>query len=181
MKYAKTTAPTALAVTLSEVKDHLVVSHSDDDELITEKINQAVDYCEQYTGRFLMPQVWTVYLDGWFDVDLPFPPVQSVVVKYRDTDGAEQTLDAAEYQLDAFSAPPRIYFTGALPALSSGYNNVWVEVTAGYVDEVPPGIGAAILLIVGHLYNNRESTAPIEIKEVPMSAKAFLDLYKVCF
>jgi len=50
-----------------------------------------------------MPQTWRRVTDhfpscGW--LCLPLPPLQSVAsIKYYDTDGVQQTLDAAVYQV----------------------------------------------------------------------------------
>lgn len=44
--------------------------------------------------------------------------------------------------------------------------------------ELEPSIKHAVLLMVGTLYNNREATTPLNIKEVPYSFEYLADLNK---
>ena len=45
--------------------------------------------------------------------------------------------------------------------------------------DVPPAARAAILLTVGHLFENREAVAPGTLAEVPMGARHLLDTIRV--
>lgn len=53
--------------------------------------------------------------------------------------------------------------------------------TAGtyFIGEVPAGIKAAMKLIVGHLYENREDSIDKSLANIPMGAKALLGMNKV--
>ena len=53
-------------VTLSEAKDHLRVTNSDDDTYITTLISVARSICEQYVGFFLSRNSSMVYYLGRF-------------------------------------------------------------------------------------------------------------------
>ena len=44
--------------------------------------------------------------------------------------------------------------------------------------DMKPAVRAALLLIVGHLYANRESVSPGNLTVVPMGANALLDTVK---
>ncbi len=186
MKFARTTDPTTAPISTAEAKAHAVVEHSDDDALIDLYVSQAADYAENYTGRQLMAQVWTAYFDAWpACFELPFRPLQSVVIKYTDDAGDEQTLAADQYQVDAQAYPALIRPAPGVswPDLGDDYNLVRVEVTCGYADAaaVPDGIKAALYLLTGHLYENRESSSPVEIHDVPLGVDSFLTQYRIDF
>lgn len=61
------TAATALAVSLVEAKEHLRVTESTEDTLITAMITAATEVAEQITGRAIMPQTWELTLDAFPD------------------------------------------------------------------------------------------------------------------
>lgn len=93
-------------VSLQTAKDWLRVTHTDEDDLITELITVARKRIEKYCTRSLVAK--TIVLTGLIDSYsfLPYPPINSVsLVRYLDgqtaTTGVNEftTLDADEYQL----------------------------------------------------------------------------------
>lgn len=186
MKFTRTTAPAGQPISIAEAKAHAVIDHNEDDALIDIYISEAVDYAENHTGRQLMPQVWTAYYDQWPTCfELPFRPLQSVAIKYSDEAGAEQTLAADQYQVDAQSYPALVRLApgASWPNIEDNYNAIRVEATCGYVDAdaVPAGIKSALYLLTGHLYENREGSAAVKIEELPLGVNAFLTQYRIDF
>lgn len=161
-----TTPPAEEPVTLAEIKDHLRVSGTAEDSLLTLYAQMAREAVEEETWRALMPQTWTLYLPGWPAngvIELPRPPLASVTaITYTDEDGVEGTLAASNYRVDTAREPGRVVLApnGAWPvdALDS-VNGVAVEFVAGYADAsaVPVTAKAAILLQIGEIYANREA------------------------
>lgn len=122
---------------------------------------------------------------------LPFTPVRSLTsISYIDSTGAAATLtDAA---LDTFNEPARLFpsFGGAWPTAQASVNSVVIEYLAGYTlptdatndTPLPPSILSAMLLLLGHLYENRENTTvgrAANIQEIPLGAEAFLVPYSL--
>ena len=68
MTVTQTTPPAYQPLTLTEVKLHLRVDHSDEDALIGILQDAAVDTCQQLTGRSIMAQGWKLTLNGWVEV-----------------------------------------------------------------------------------------------------------------
>lgn len=57
------TPPTALVITLAEAREHLRVSHDDEDLLIQSLIDAAVSWLDGWDGvlgRCIMPQTWRI-------------------------------------------------------------------------------------------------------------------------
>lgn len=193
------TPPAGPVVSLDEAKAHLRIDGTDEDAYVTALVAAAtatVDGAGGWLGRALRPQVWDLTLPGWpLDrwcerIRLPLPPLISVAsVSYRDGDGITQTLATGDYVVSGVGAA----FGGAVspadgaswPSLRWHPEAVTVRFTAGYAEPddavtVPEPIRHAILMMVGHLYANREAVAPNGRADVvPMGAEALLAPYRV--
>lgn len=107
-----------------------------------------------------MTQTWDLVLDAFpaGEIRLPLPPLQSVTsVTYTDTDGASQTLDAGQYTVDTANA--RIVPVSSWPSTKAVPAAVVIRYVCGYgaAAAVPASIKAAILLLTGDLFENREA------------------------
>lgn len=165
MALKRTVAPTTLPVTLIEAKAHLRVDIADEDTDITAKLGDAVEAVEHITGRALMPQTWLLSCDGFPAVlELTRVPVVSVTsIIYDDTTGTPQTLSPSLYTLNnadesriATIVPS---FGTQWPSALAHVNTVRVTYVAGYPDaaSVPESIKTWIKMMVGSMYENRES------------------------
>lgn len=170
MKYRVTEQPAVEPITLDEARTHLRVTpygsplaHPDDD-YISALIPVARTFCEQYLQRALATQTIKVSLDSFKDdIELPGQPIQSIEsITYIDRDGAEQTLATSVYELDEFDGTVRLKFDQDWPSTRDQANAVTITAIAGYtVGEspdtypIPASIKAAMLLILGNLYENR--------------------------
>ncbi len=160
------TGPASEPVTTSEAKSHLRVDVSDDDTLIDGLVAAARQAFEEINGRSLFTTTWKLILDGWPDgetIVLPRPPLQSVSsIAYTDTQGNTTVWDAANYVVETMRTPGRVYLaygaswpSAALrPAspITITYVSGWATVGA-----IPQRYKQAILLLVGHWYENREN------------------------
>lgn len=154
-----------------------------DDTLITRLITAARRTCERYQGHVYISQTWDLYLDAWPTTPFKFPlaPLQSVThIKYYDTDETEYTFSADSYHVDAMGWPGRVglaygevWPTTTLRTL----NGVVIRFVAGYgdtVDDVPEDFREAILMLVGHFYENRETTLVRPPDVIPFGVQALL-------
>lgn len=147
-------------------------SHPDDAWLTEIGIPAAREYCEGFLGRAIAAQTWEQALDAFPSGSITLVgSVSSVTsIKYIDTDGNEQTLSAADYVLDSYSVPAVVSLAVGVTwplTLTGGVNTVKIVYpAAGYTlpgdspnnDPLPTVVRAAILLMIGHLYENREAT-----------------------
>ena len=153
--------------TLSEAKDHLRATDSEDDGYIQMLIFAVADATENFTRRALFTQTRCLYLDYFpgCEVEIPRYPLQSVTtVKYRDTGGTLTTMSASEYSVDTVGMPARIR-----PALGTSWpttspevmNSVEITYVCGYqyVGELPPALRQAMLYLLAHFYDVRESVS----------------------
>ncbi|MBA5779492.1 phage head-tail connector protein [Stappia sp. F7233] len=185
LRPVRLSAPASTPVSLAEAKSHLRVEFDDDNELINSLVLAAVAHLEGWNGvlgRCLVTQIWRQDFGAWGNgcLRLPFPDVTSVTVKYFDRDNAEQTVPAEQFEIleDARGAFLRFIDAFAGPSLYEDRSDpVQVSFAAGYGDAaaVPQSIKQAMLLLIGHWYENREAVNIGNITSVlPMAVDALL-------
>lgn len=183
------TPPTSEPITTAEAKIHLRVEHGVDDELIGTLIPAARHTVETGTGRKCGSQTWDMKLDCFPSgaIVLPYPPVSSVTsVTYVDSNGTTQTWSSAYYTTDLpsgdDSAPARIYpiYGQSYPSIRSQRNAVTVRFVCGFTT-VPGGMLAAMKLLIGHWYANREAVVVGAISQTLQDAvQTLVWQHRVC-
>lgn len=177
------TAPTVEPVSLAEVKLHSRIGVDTDDALIAMYITSARQLAEQKTGRSLAPRTMARYYDEFPDsIELPKGPITSVdSLKYLNTIGVLTTLSSALYSLDATQLSSWIVpaYGTTWPSTLTTPNAVQIQYQVGYSSvTIPASIKAWILLMVGTLYENRESASERPVADNPF-ADALLARYTV--
>jgi uncharacterized phiE125 gp8 family phage protein len=184
------TPPAVQPVTLAEAKLHLRVDANDEDTLIQSLIAAATAHFDGWSGtlgRCLITQTWSVPFGSWpIDglMQLPYPNISSPVLTYRDTANVTQTVSAGLVTLysnhigttlrlsDAFTYPD-VFDDTATP--------ITVQFTAGYGAtgiDVPAPIRQAMLLLIGHLYANREAAISGGMAQLPLGIAALVAPYR---
>lgn len=157
MKPIRTIAPSALPVSLDDVKSHLRVFHIDDDGMLQNLIDGAVAELDGYSGtlgRAIIDQTWQQPFRGWSrDLCLPMPNARSVVLEYTDQDGSIQQVNSSLFEVvEAHSGSVvRLLTDFTAPSLKTDIlQPINVTFTTGYGDEsdVPRDIKIAIWLMV---------------------------------
>lgn len=186
MGLKKSAEPTVEPVSLTDMKLHLRVDISDDDDLITSLIKAARGYAEDFTNRTFITSTYELTLDSFVNpIYIPRPKLQSITsIVYTDTDGSSQTLSASSYTVDTASLIGRVVpvWGESYPSTRDTINAVVITYKAGYGDaatNVPEGIIAAIKLLVGHWYENRETVALGTMSKVPMTVESLLWMFRV--
>jgi uncharacterized phiE125 gp8 family phage protein len=176
------TQPTSEPISRAQAKAHLRVDFDDDDALIDILISSARSKAESFLKASILPTVYLLKLNSFpSQIDLPIGPVATTTgssVTYVNDAGTDVTLPDTLYQ----------FSIGEYACIRPSYGNTWpstrpqldavtVEFTAGWsaVASVPPAIIAAIYLIIGDLYENRESTARGDtVASMPLGAENLL-------
>lgn len=179
-------APAAPVVSIEEAQVHLRSDDPEESSLILSLVEAATAQAEAYCRRRFVTQRWRATFDAFpaGAVLLPHPPLASVeTVTYVDEAGAVQTLAAAGYVVRAAETPGEIVpaYGTSWPSTRDVPDAVTIDFTCGYgaPGEVPEAIRRAVLLLVGTLYANRETVAPVAMQEVPHTAQWLLGPYRV--
>jgi uncharacterized phiE125 gp8 family phage protein len=187
IRETRTTAPAKLAVDIQQAKSYLKVADSDvdGDALISGFLSAGVEACEKFTGKALITQTWTGFLDYWptapseniwegvrqvpvslayggpGELVLPRGPLQSVtsMETFDDADVAT-VFPAASYFVDTASTRARVTLrTGIVPPLPTRHTNgIKLVYVVGYGDDaadVPEELRLGILALVSHLNEHR--------------------------
>lgn len=180
-------APAAPLVSLEEAQVHLRAENPEENSLVAALVAAATGQAEAFCRRRFVTQKWRLILDAFPGgaIVLPYPPLQSVEsVKHIDPEGALQTVPAEDYTVRLAETPGEVVsaYGESWPAARAVEDAVRVEFTCGYgpPTAVPEGIRAAVLLLVGTLYANRESVVTGTIATpLPQSAEWLLGPYRV--
>lgn len=193
MKRKQTVAPVTEPISLFEARLHLRVDEHDvEDTAIDEIIKAAVAEAEKFQNRAYITQTWEFYPEAGDVrrgcVKIPLPPLQSVsAVAYRTVAGAWVTLTAdSDYFVDAVSDPGLVVFSDdfVLPGNADLWPILPIKITAvvgyGAPEDVPSSVRQALLLLIGHFYENREAVvAGSIVNYLPYGAKNLLNRDRV--
>lgn len=186
------TGPAAEPFTSADagLRTHLRLTTNDDDAWLDDiAIPAARGYVEEYLQRALITRTLRLTCERFPGNNAPlelYPSLQSVAsVKYIDTDGVQQTWAVADYLVDIYATPGRLSpaYGVSYPTPRAQFNAVEVVFDAGYGadgTDVPAPIRQALLLLLGHLYENREAALTTSLAELPLGVAALLAPYRVC-
>lgn len=170
-------------VSWQEAQAHLRVE--DEERVYVESLIAAatgwLDGPAGWLGRCIGVQTLELVSCAFGSDRLPFPPLVEVTgITYLGADNVEHELSSGDWiqLLNGSIVPP---MGQHWPAISGSPEAVRVQYQAGYAEgEVPKAIKQAILLIVGHWFQNRDTviTGTI-VSEMPFAAQALLSTYRV--
>jgi uncharacterized phiE125 gp8 family phage protein len=163
----QTVAPVVEPVTRTEAKLYSKIEVTEDDTLVDLLIQAAREEVEAYTGRAFVERTYRADV-AYFDetMELPYEPIIAIShIKYYTAASPSvlTTLATTNYTLTRNQVIRSN--GGTWPAVDSVPNAVQITYTAGYaantspIDEaatVPAAVKAAMYLIIGDLYENRE-------------------------
>lgn len=182
-------APETEPITLEEARLHLRLDAygsppgHEDDSLIAALLPAAREYCELYAGRSFAPQTLELTMNEfpviWRStsaIELPMAPVISV----ESVASVDGTLDGTGYSLEAGKLYPAL----AWPTVTTFPAAIRIRYRAGFSlpgespqdDPLPARARAAILLVLGDLYENRTATAADQRYELPFGVQSLLGI-----
>lgn len=162
-------------VSLSDAKTHLRLDGNAEDGLIQTLIVTAQDFLERETRSAIGVTQYALTLDNWpasREVRLPHPPLVAVDgITYRDNQGDDIPLPSGSFVVDRSDVPARVTFTGSLPESADVPSGVRIIFRTGFDEpaSVPPVLIHAVKMLTGHLYENREASSTLTVKEVPFA------------
>lgn len=191
LNHALVTGPAAEPVTTSEAKLHLREDGTAQDTVVAALVTAAREAVEQRLGRALISQTWRLKMDAFpasslEAIRLPLAPLASVSsIAYVDGAGATQTWASSNYVVSTGTLPGEVrlaYDAASWPVTRDQPEAVTVTYVAGYgasASAVPGPIKQAILLLVGHYYENRESVVTGTIaSDLPQTVEWLLAPYR---
>lgn len=178
----KIITPAAAVIDLPTLKAH-TKANDFEDSLLSAYLMAAMAYAQHYTGMAIGEQEVELALDEFPGgaISLPLSPVTSIVsVTYVDRAAATQTLSNSAYLLDDFGQSH-----WCVPAINTQWPETYAAANAVRVrfmsgsQTLDPAVKAALMLHVGHLYENRQEATEKKLSSVPIGIDALLDTAKV--
>lgn len=172
-----------------ELKAHLNLNNGDsENDQLAMFIGTAASLFELETqGRVVLATGFRQWFTSFDSLELARDRVTGVTaVGYYDEDDAEQELpayadDATGWRSDTTGQPSLVYLPSDSPPTLSALRPrpVYVDFTAGWANanSLPDDVRVAILQLASHLYANRESHTPDDLKELPAGFRRVCDKY----
>lgn len=204
MELRLVTPATADIVTLAEAKAHLRVLSDDEDSYIEALCAAVRDHLTgegSWLGISVVPETWelttkrfpwgsdaTLWPATWAMVNgrprdalpLPRPPLSDVTGVFYTPSGGSET-EITDYRLIGGPALSGAYLLPAKgttwPVTDGEPGSVRVRYTSGFASPPKP-IKHAALLMIAHLYENREAVGEAKMSEMPMAVGALLAPYR---
>ena len=171
---------------LAVVKQHLRVEPFDteQDDLIEAFRDAAIDLVQRMTSKRLSVTAGIVRTSSEFGASAlalgvgPLVSVESFTA--RDADGLAVAVDAALWRPEIGGSRIELSIGQRWPCVAEGAGAVRVEFTAGYAaGKCPPALKSAVLLMIGHLYANREAVVTGTIAtSLPLGVEALCAPYR---
>lgn len=183
-------------ITLERARAHLGIDweqSADQDALVGAYLAGAVAAVERRAQTLLTERAVEQRIDRLVDrrgrsaVRLAWAPVVSVEgIDYFDADGVEQTLSVSGSEFRLVAGIPGLLLPpldAAWPSFPAEPGAARIRYTAGYggaeLGDAPGDLVAAVLMMVGHLYHNREAVVTgAAATEVPMGVAALCDAHR---
>ena len=189
-------------ITLCEARKHLRIvpfgyplEHPDDNYVEQYLIPAAREWVEEYIRRPLVTKTIEVYYSDFRQAyDLPFMPVQGLdSITYLADDNTVKTVANDVYKLKVYSNDAKVILASGkeMPSdLNSEEYSITLTISAGYTNGASPDtyplpypIKAAMLLIIGHLYENRQEdvlgNTRISFNSLPLGVYNLLQPYRL--
>ena len=196
MRIELTTVPAASATTLADVKLYSFINTNSYDAKLESLIDPATLYLERYTGRKLINQTWTIWLDRNEYADrlrayantitlssLNVSAINSVTLYAPDN--STSVVTASDYRLSGgiLSASNRLAFNDNVSISASNIrqtDSVAIEVSTGYgvaSTDVPKPIHQALSVLINHWKDFGMKSSKESLHEVPSSFVALIRPY----
>ena len=177
--------PATKVVSVDDIKAHLRIDTSDENDLLGVYIDAATEMAEHYCNRHFITHEYRLYFnDVISSASLIYPDcvlknnVNQTCVNWIDVNGAAQGNNEA--YIDSYSNPSLVYLSSNFisPTLKDNFANLfWYEFKTGFGDtatDTPEAIKQAIKLIVADMYYFREDRK----RAFPMASQILLQPYK---
>lgn len=179
------TAPAYEPVTVAEAREWCRIGSgiTEHDWVLNLLIIAMREYAESLTGRAFARRTLKLTTDEFatdakwrYAFYLPFPPLSSVSsLVYIDGDGAEQTMDAADYDVHTYCEPGLLVpsYQTSWPSLRAVPNAVQITYVAGYAGPslIPRAVRTWMQARISTLFEQREQiVVGMSVSPIPRDA-----------
>jgi uncharacterized phiE125 gp8 family phage protein len=190
--YFVITPPTGLAVSLVDVKEHLLIDAADtsQDNNLTRMIRAAASFCESYTRRTLLITGFRTFRNLFTStIELRRSPFQTLNSFQYSVSGSFGDVDSSLYYTTQETDFSRILLVKdeSYPTdIDEKFQSIKIEFNAGYATDstelstLQPQLYLAILNHIAALYENRgDCDMASAMSSLPNASKMFYDSIRI--
>jgi len=177
--------PISLELAKQQCRIDIDSDESPDDALIRSYISAARGHCEDFTGLTLARKTIELAMDMFPEdssaIELLAPANKILSVNFYDNENVQQSLHPDSYTVDNFSKPGWLVILNGYswPGVYPRPNAVKITYEAGYgtveyTEAIPEQAKIAILLTIGHMYENREEVTDKAVYALPLGVESLL-------
>ena len=183
------TAAASNPIAQSEAKDHLRVTTSDEDTYISNLITAATQMAQNYTNSYFINTTLRMHLSYFPDKEIRLygGRINSLSsVKYYNDSNALTIWSADNYNVNLDAEPCLVYYgdDSNTPEVYDRTDAVQINYVSGYgssSSDVPMSIRQAILMIIGHLFENRQDVVFGNPSLMPKASEWLLEPYRIVY
>ena len=171
-------------LTTAVIEDHLRVSYSAESSYIDLIAYAAQEAVEKEIGE-VFGSIAVIGYNSEFtrDFTLPYPASRcgTITVSYLDKDGTLVAIDAGNVKASKGGYPVVVEISDDFKPASLNENSpnmMKFEVTVAAKSPIPKALQQAVLLMMGHMYENREAVLAGRVVEPPLAFKYLCGQYK---
>lgn len=175
-------------VSTADLKTHLKITFSDEDDYIALLEKAAVRRIEEFLNNFLLSTQLVQYGANFSDLEILFKGpglTEEITVSYKDN-GNWRVFGTQNANIEYVNKinPPRIYLleSATTPTTDDVFEAWKAEYFVGYssVSNIPNAIIQAIKITVADLYENRQSVIVGKVvSEIPRTAQYLINPFKI--
>ena len=170
------------AITTAQAKEHLRITHSDDDTYIAAITLAASEWCEEYQNRVYVQREVIDYYDRFPTIIRPrkSPLISVDDIYYYNTSGVLTLCAATVYDVGIYKEPGRIAlaYEQEWPSTRTMINAVVVTYQAGWAARanIPEEIKHAVKEMVAHMFEHRGEASALNLQSIPDGIKSLLSM-----
>lgn len=173
-------------VTIAELRDYLRIpsTSANEDPMLKDLIEAAIESVERLAWITIYPRSYQLNLTKFCDkLKLPKPPfieLTSIGYLESDTSGSYTTLDSSSYYIDDTGDFATISYINPLPIHANRTDAIKIVYEAGYetASLLPKALKMGIILMAGHLYDNRGIVSNLQANSVPKTLELFFEPFR---
>lgn len=186
MKYLQIATPnTTQVVSTADLKEHLRITFSNDDNYISTLAIAAQETVEKFCNIFLLDTELNQYGFTISDVEILFKsPILSTNTPVLSVNQSASWVAQTGVEFITKAKPPRMYLNNT--SIDTPDTNITqkykVNYRVGYdsVNDIPAALIQAIKIIVADMYENRQSVIVGKtVSEIPKTAEYLMQNYKI--
>jgi uncharacterized phiE125 gp8 family phage protein len=157
-----------LEVAAIKIRPELRIADTEDDLVLADMIQSAIEAYEEFTDNILCESVWDLYYDAFpRELETPAPLISVASISYLDSAGTSLPMASSVYSVDTAS---KLYGRVTLkasqswPALNGQGNAINIRCTIGYANAnaIPQRIKDGLILKIQELHDGMDTRVAYE-------------------